>query len=167
MRTYTQGEIDYLITCPKVITNPPKKQMTLNRGHYRNSMELHSKDGEHRFFVFMRKNAMFQEDFSIGLEYIPNDGSGQLCLYRCNGPHGVHSNDLATVTHHFSYHIHSAKDYNINSGRRSELYAELTDCYATFDDALNYFLSHCNILDAERYFPVIKQLELFSEEEPS
>lgn len=164
MRTYTQEEIDYLIKCPKVITNPPKKEMVLVYGHYRNSMNLHSTDGTHNFFVFMRKHAMFAENFTIGLDYIPNDGSGHLCLLRCNGPHGGHTNELLTDTHHFGYHIHVAKDYNINNGRKSELYAELTDRYATFEDALAYFIEYCNIIDAEKYFLKFKQLTLFTEE---
>lgn len=29
---YTQSEIDYLLTCSKVITDPPKKEFYLDRG---------------------------------------------------------------------------------------------------------------------------------------
>jgi len=31
---YTQQEIDDLIGCPKVVSEPPKREMKLDRGHY-------------------------------------------------------------------------------------------------------------------------------------
>jgi len=158
MHKYTQNEIDNLIKCPKVITNPPKRVMTLDNGHYRNNMELKSEDGQHIFHVFIRENAKFAENFSIGLDYLPPEGES-ICLFRCNGPHGEHSNDL-TTTHHYACHVHVAKDYNINAGRKSELYAETTASYISFEEALLHFLNYCNIKGAEKYMPNLRQLSL-------
>ena len=39
-RRYTQQEIDDLIGCPKVVSEPPKREMKLDRGHFRNDMRL-------------------------------------------------------------------------------------------------------------------------------
>jgi len=39
-RRYTQQEIDDLIACPKVVSEPPKREMKLDRGHFRNDMRL-------------------------------------------------------------------------------------------------------------------------------
>ena len=68
MKTYTQTEIDELIHCPKVIMDPPRKEMRLDRGSRRNDMGLASENGKRRFSVFMRVNEAFRENFSIGLE---------------------------------------------------------------------------------------------------
>lgn len=158
---FTQDKIDSLIKCPKIITKPPKKNMILHEGHYRNHMELESKDGQHKFFVFMRKNEMFEENFSIGLEYLSPDGT-RLCLVRFNGPHGEHINDFDFDNPHLNYHIHIAKEENIIKGLKPEKYAEVTRKFATFDEALLYFLDFCNITDKDKYFNI--QLSLFSEE---
>ena len=42
MKTYSQEEIDSLISCPKVIAEPPKREMRSERGSKRNNMELRS-----------------------------------------------------------------------------------------------------------------------------
>jgi hypothetical protein len=34
-RRYTQEEIDGLIGCPKLASEPPKRHMKLDRGHFR------------------------------------------------------------------------------------------------------------------------------------
>lgn len=165
LRNYTNSEIKDLIACPKCIVEAPRRTMFLTEGHYRNSLELRSIDGEHRFHVFMRKNVKFEENFTIGLEYIPGDGSGSICLFRCNGPHGEHMNEFESASHFFGYHIHIAKEEYVNSGYKSDKYAEITNRFATFQDALAYFVSECNIIDVEKYFPAIKTISLFDDEE--
>jgi len=40
-----QNEIDLLIQCPKNITGPPKKEIQLFDGYWRNDMKLQSADG--------------------------------------------------------------------------------------------------------------------------
>ena len=65
-RRYTQQEIDDLIGCPKVVSEPPKREMRLDRGHFRNDMRLKSTDDKLEFRVFMRRNEDLPENFSIG-----------------------------------------------------------------------------------------------------
>lgn len=163
VRQYTQEEIDALIKCPKTISNnnPPRKAMALEKGHYRNGMDLQSLDGKNKFQVYMRKNAKFEENFTIGLDYIPADGSGRITLLRCNGPHGGHINTWEFESPHFGHHIHIAKADNINDGLKSDIYAEVTQKYSTYFDALFYFLKYCNIQGYEKYFTMIRQLRLF------
>lgn len=159
MKEYTQAEIDLLIKCPKVIINPPKREMALIYGHLRNGMDLESEDGLHRFTVFMRINETFLENFTIGLDYVPKDRGGRLCLLRCNGPHGEHSNNR-NFDAHYGYHIHKAIAKYINKGLKSDIYAELTEEYATYNDALIFFLKYCNIRGAEKYIINYRQLSL-------
>jgi len=71
MKLYTQSEIDNLINCQKIIIEPPPKNMRVERGHLKKDMKLHSVDSKHKFSVFMRMNERFNENFSIGLIYIP------------------------------------------------------------------------------------------------
>lgn len=54
--------------------------MQLSNKHYRNGMKLKSTDGELEFSVFMRKNEMFHENFSIGLVFHPKDDPQEVHL---------------------------------------------------------------------------------------
>jgi hypothetical protein len=109
----------------------------------------------------MRKNEDFEENFSMGLVYSPKDVRGDVCIFRCNGPHGPH----VSFDHHDRHHLHVAKEETLNSGLKAERTAFITQEYASFDDALGYFLKKCNITDAEKYFPNILQRRLFEGEE--
>ena len=88
MRTYSEEEINELIRCDKVVSEPPKKAMVSRFGHRRNDMRLRSKEGELDFTIFMRINDAFPENFSIGLVHSPKDERGTIILLRFNGPHG-------------------------------------------------------------------------------
>ena len=129
-------------------------------------MTLASLDGERRFSVFMRVNGRFPENFSVGLVYDPRDEPGNLTLLRCNGPHGEHDNSPIEDMHpHFGYHIHRARADVMNDGLLPEKFAELTDAYASFPEALHHFLKLANLVGAEAYFSTAYQLPLISSEE--
>ncbi len=81
MKFLTDEEIQFLISCPKVIITPPKTKLVLTQSHFRNGMELSSQDGGYRFTAFMRKNEMFQENFSIGLRYHPAVATQRALFY--------------------------------------------------------------------------------------
>ncbi len=166
MRSYSQSELENLITCAKSISEPPKRSMTLERRSYRNDMMVTSTDGQHRFHVFIRQSEDFPENFSIGLEYMPQDGSGSIILLRCNGPHAAHVNFVDLPDHHYVHHVHTATPEAIDAGLRSERNAQITTEYGTFQDALAYFVRRSSILGAESYFKYVtadiaKQMELF------
>lgn len=150
--SYSDKEIADLISCPKKVKTPPKQNMTLERGNYRNDMILSSQDESLEFKVFIRKNVDFPENFSIGLEYRPHDESG-FCLLRCNGPHGTFEGTPETDRWHFYYHLHKAKPANLQAGARAERGGELTKEYASFEDALPYFLKLINVQEYRKYFP--------------
>ena len=86
---YNQNEIDALISCPKSLTEPPKRDLRLVGADWRNDMTLQSEGCKGEFAVFFRRSDDFPENFSIGLKYDPKDGSGEITLLRCNGQHGV------------------------------------------------------------------------------
>jgi len=162
LKILSDEEIQFLISCPKKITSPPKQKNILSQGHYRNGMELYSEDGEHRFTVFMRVSEAFEENFSIGLRYHPSDDPERIILLRCNGPHGEHRNSLdGRNSHYWTYHIHFAKEIIIKKGLRSESFAEETNDYSNYSDALAFFLQYCNIKNHAKYFRHIAQPSLF------
>ena len=156
MKIWTQAELDELIFCPKQMVDAPRKEMRSERGHLRNDMTLCSRDGEWRFSVFMRINERFPENFFIGLIYDPKDEPGDIVLLRCNGKHGEYDNSpVDDPQPHFGYHIHRARADVINAGLLPQKFAELTDAYASFQEALHHFLKLVNVIDAEIYFPTI------------
>ena len=157
----TQEHIDQLIACCKVISDPPRKEMVEDRGHKRNDMRLISEDERYAFSVFMRVNSKFQENFSIGLVYLVPDERNRIDLLRCNGPHGEHANDFHADSHHVGCHVHVAKFETLEQQRFPLLYAETTKGYATYEEALRYFLKRCNITGWEKHFPLIEKLPLF------
>lgn len=153
---YTDEHIEELITCPKEVTDPPPKEMKKERGHWKKSFELESKDGDHRFLAFIRYNDEFIENFSVGLIYNPRERRGKIHLLRCNGPHG----GTREFDHHDKPHIHKAKPEIINQELNSETYIEVTDRYASWQEALQFFIRRVNIKNAAEHFPP-PQSELF------
>lgn len=165
MRTYTQSELDELIGCPKVVVQPPKREMKLERGSRRNDMEVESREGKRKFSVFMRVNEALPENFSIGLMYHPADDPASVPLLRCNGQHGPHANrvgDMATVN---GFHVHKATEEAMVEEMEAWHHAAVTKEYASYQQGLAHFLRIANIKDAERYFPEIGQAVLFTADE--
>jgi len=46
---------------------------------------------------------------------------------------------------------------------RAERTAYITKEYASFQDAIGYFIKKCNIIEAEKYFAGILQYKLFAQ----
>ena len=159
MAEFTQDFIDELISCEKTVVQPPKKQMAVVGDHFRNDMTLVALKHEYTFAVFMRKSCIFEENFTIGLQYVLPEG-GRITILRCNGPHGEHCNDLPGGDHFMGYHIHKATEEAIASDCKPEIQAELTTEYSTYDDAFCYFLSACNVIDRHKYYPSKGQMSL-------
>ena len=167
-RRYTQQEIDDLIGCPKVVSEPPKREMKLDRGHFRNDMRLKSTDDKLEFRVFMRRSEDLPENFSIGLAFLAKDGSGEVVLFRCNGPHGGYNDAFDPDHPHWDYHAHRASAEMIEAGLRPERAATINRDFASYEEAVQYFLRATNIADARTYFADLAQGILpFPAEEPT
>ncbi|MGC9218500.1 MAG: DUF6978 family protein [Athalassotoga sp.] len=152
---YNQTFINELIKIQKKILDPPKKEMILERAYYRNEFKIESQDGKYQFNVFLRQNADFIENFSIGLVYLPFDDDS-ITLCRFNGPHGGREDSLT----HWVSHIHIAKKENIEKGLKPEKYAEKTDLYSTFPEAIVAFMRYCNIIGWKEYFQGYSQIPM-------
>ena len=42
----------------------------------------------------MRRSEDLPENFSVGLVFLPGDGTGEVTLLRCNGPHGAYNDSF-------------------------------------------------------------------------
>ncbi|MGO9256351.1 MAG: hypothetical protein ACLQU1_08640 [Bryobacteraceae bacterium] len=167
-RRYTQREIDDLIAGPKVVSEAPKREMKLDRGHLRNDMRLKSTDGKLEFRVFMRRSEDLPENFSIGLAFLAKDGSGEVVLLRCNGPHGGYNDSFDPEHPHWDYHVHRASAEMIDAGQRPEKVATINRDFASYEEAVQYFLRATDITDARTYFAELAQGTLpFPNEEPT
>jgi hypothetical protein len=166
-RRYSQEEIDRLISCAKVISDPPKGKLRPDRGHLRDDMRLKSEDGELEFRVFMRRSQDLPENFSIGLTFLPKDGTGELPLLRCNGPHGGYNDSFDAEHPHWDFHVHRASAGMIEAGQRPEKLAVASREFASYEEALQYFLRTTNVTDASAHFAEIAQGVLpFAKEDP-
>lgn len=157
MKAFTQDELDLLIACPKTIVEPPRRELREERGSLRNDLRLRSADGALEFSVFLRVNADFPENFSIGLVHSPPDERGSITLVRCNGPHGPYNADLADPEAHFEYHVHQASAARLEAGLKAEGDGRATREYASYREALVHFLRLVNLQEAARYFPDLQQ----------
>jgi hypothetical protein len=167
-RRYTQEEIDSLIGCAKVISDPPRRDLKLDRGHFRNDMQLKSIDAKLEFRVFMRRSEDLPENFSIGLAFVPKDGSAEVVLLRCNGPHGGCNDSFDPEHPHWDFHVHRASATMIDSGQRPEKAATVSRDFASYEEALQYFLSTTNVTNARAWFADIVQGTFpFAEQEPT
>ena len=160
--TYSEDDLKNLITCRKRISQPPRDEMRREGNTLRNEMELESLDTQHSFYVFMRQSREFSENFSIGIDYLPRDEPGRFCLLRCNGRHGGNREH----PHHSHCHIHRSTAGDVNAGIRAERHIEQIGEYASYRDALFYFLKLINITESDlaKHFPEIIQADLFGGE---
>jgi hypothetical protein len=159
--SFSQDELDGLIACPKEITEPPKREMKLDGAQFRNSAKLvASNEIKGEFTIFMRQNEDFPENFSIGLKYSPQDGRETITLIRCNGKHGDFNASFDREHPHSDFHIHQASESAIEAGYAPEKVADRTSEYASFEEALQYFVKVINLnpKDAQRHFPVKAQI---------
>lgn len=165
-RRYTQDDIDSLIGCAKVVSDPPKRELKLDRGHFRNDMRLKSTDGKLEFRAFMRRSEDLPENFSIGLVFLPKESIGEVLLLRCNGPHGGYNDSFDPEHPHWDFHVHRANSEMIEVGQRPEKAAAVNRDFASYEEAVQYFLRATNVTDARIYFTDIAQGKLpFAEEE--
>lgn len=156
---YTQEVLDDLIGCRKTITDPPKKNLSSLYGHKRNGFKAKCEDGR-QFTVFIRISEKFEENFSIGLKFDSPEGES-ITLLRCNGPHGEYLDPNAQPHWHSDYHYHRANIRNIDLGKKPEAGGTHTIEYASYRQALRFFLRTTAIQWTDSHFPDLEQKSLF------
>ena len=94
------------------------------------------------FKVSIRKNLLDPLDFSVILIYLPKDEGRGFVLRRYNGKH-FHKNDLEGNQLH-DHHIHMATERYQQAGLKPEGYAEVSDEYASVQQAVKCLFRDAN-----------------------
>lgn len=160
LASITDDELNELIQCPKDITNHARKNMLVENGSERNDMVVISAKGYYTepqsFRIFIRRSILLPEDFSIGLIWMPTGHTG-IILLRYNGRHGLNR----SVEHQRVPHIHRLMAADIQAEKYDPHQAIETDEYHTLEEALPLFLKACHIINGEKDFPWIREMNLF------
>ncbi len=157
----TDQAIQDLIRSPKEIKRKvPNTGYKEENHHKRCALTLQNQKGE-SFWVFIRQNNNFIENYSIGLRYQTNNRElGSITLVRYNGPHGETSR--SQDGHYDKPHIHrmTAKEMESGSTQPLENHREITNGYNTFEQALEVFFGDIGVINYLEYFPESRQMSL-------
>ena len=161
----TDQDLATLVQAPKrIVRKTPDRGLREESGHKRCELELQPR-AHHggAFEAFIRHSSQFVENFSFGLKYRP-DGSPPrtLVLVRYNGPHGETSQ--AEDGHYTKPHIHrlTADALAEGSVQPRPTDRELTNRYASFEQAIVVFCEDAGIENYSDYFPQALQGILFN-----
>ena len=158
---YTDDEIKALIRCGKKVIAPPRESMRQKENTLRNEMTVQSIEDDGCFHIFMRKHVDYDENFSIGLEFLPGDGRQRVRLIRFNGPHEPPTSwESPSQSWHDGCHVHTANATNISAGFRADRTGVKTDLYRSYEEALGAFFREINLVDFREHFPTLGQRTL-------
>ena len=139
----SDDEIQRLINEPKPL--PPNYHLRLRlkpkRGHKEAELDF---EGVHRspFRLILRQSMRNPLDFSVIIAYCVPQTNIIFRLRRYNGKSHEHTNKLEGDKF-YDFHIHQATKRYQDAGLREDAYAEPTDRYADFHDALQCMLANC------------------------
>jgi hypothetical protein len=156
---FSQADLEQLIVCSKRVTDPPRTEMKVENGYTRNDFRLESLDSAHQFQAFFRRNERFPENFSLGLIYLPSDAV-RFPLVRVNGPHGDFNCSFDPSHPHSDTHVHRMSAEDLAAGIMKPRLVAVSREYASFEQAIPYFLNLVKVMDAGLYFDRYLQLEL-------
>lgn len=141
----TDIEIKSLIEDVKPIfskeINDIRPQLKSKRQHKEHEIDILSLTGN-MFKIKVRVNNINVLDFSVILMY-QDDNKKWYILRRYNGNSHRHTNKIEKEILR-SFHIHKATERYQRAGYKIEYYAEGTDLYSNWHDALNLMLKDCN-----------------------
>jgi len=114
-------------------------------------------ENESDFRLIFRQSLLNPLDFSIILAYRPSHSNILFRLRRYNGKSHEHTNIIEGETF-YDYHIHQATERYQEIGAREDSYAEQTDRFSEFNQAIS-----CLIMDCGLEIPSGTQRPLFEE----
>jgi hypothetical protein len=155
----TDNEITQLIQERKTLPEDyrMKIQVRSKRGHKERELDLIGVDGS-EFRLILRQSVFNPLDFSVILAYRIPQSNQLFRLRRYNGKSHEHTNRIEGNTF-YDFHIHFATERYQDIGAREDTYAETTDRFADFQQAITCMLSDCAF-----ELPFDPQGKLFEEE---
>ncbi len=140
----SDSEIQALIEDAKPLSSEVLKEIKLknkeNRAYKEYELEVESNSGKN-FRIRIRENTINILDFSVILIYVDEKRKYHI-LRRYNGKH-IHKNEIEKNKFR-DFHIHMATQRYPEAGFRIDGYAEVTDSYKNWKDALMKMLQDCN-----------------------
>ena len=135
-------EIDDLVQERKPLPEDyrAKIQMRAKTGHKERELDVKGEDGN-EFRLILRQGTINPLDFSIILAYRPPKSNQLFRLRRYNGKHW-HTNLIEERTF-FDFHIHQATTRYQEIGSNEDSYAEPTERFSDFSQALSCMLIEC------------------------
>ena len=160
----TNQDIQAPIRWPKAIVDKsPGRDYREEYGQRRCDLNLQAADDSGlTFSVFVRRSIRLPGNFSIGLRYPVNEGKlTTITLTRYNGPHG--ETDRSADGHYALPHIHYITEEEIEAGHSQpqESHRELTNSYATFEEAMLVFFQDTATGNYARFFPELREPRMF------
>lgn len=142
----SDDEISELVEEEKILPDDFGKSIKLKeREHTKfkvGEVFIQSRSGN-RFQIIIRTNTINRFDFSIILLYV-DENNIQYILRRYNGKH-QHKNKIENVSI-YGFHIHKATERYQREYDRIDGYAEITDAYSNWGDALSQMIQDCNFV---------------------
>jgi len=141
--TLSDEEISRFINTSKALPDDyqTKIQARAKRGHKESEMDVQGDDGS-EFRLILRQGLINPLDFSIILAYRPPKSNQLFRLTRYNGRSHEHTNTIEGETF-YDYHVHVATQRYQEIGAREDSYAQPTDRYADFHQAISCMLADC------------------------
>lgn len=157
----TEQDIERLISCKKVVSKTPPKELKKDGQQLRGEFELESQEDNYSFEVKIRKHIKFIENFSIVLVYRDPE-HGAITLLRCNGNHNQTILKSDRQHQHFLFHVHRMTVDYLDNGQKTDppFWKEVKE-YASYEQALFWFFQQCKVMDFTRHFPEIAQLSFW------
>ena len=118
-----------------------KIQVRPKRGHKERELDIKGKNGND-FRVILRQSVLNPLDFSIILAFRPAQSNIFFRLRRYNGKSHEHTNLIEGDTF-YNYHIHQATERYQHMGAREDSYAEPTDRFSDFHEAVSCLIEDC------------------------
>ena len=154
--TYSDDEIDRLLVERKPLPNGwwERTRLLPKRGHEERHLGIPRAEGG-EFRLILRQSLTNPLDFSVVLAVEKPQSNQVFRLRRHDGKSHEHTNKIEKETF-YDFHIHMATQRYQERGADEDGYAEVTDRYSDFHDALN-----CMLADANFVTPRNDQLDLF------
>ncbi len=154
----SDNDIERLVQEKKLLSSDyqTKIQVRPKRGHKERELDIKGEDGND--FRFILRQSLFNPlDFSVILVYRPPQSNILFRLRRYNGKSHEHTNPIEEGTF-YAYHIHQATERYQQIGAREDTYAEPTNRFSDFHQAIS-----CIIDDCAFETPFDPQTKLFEE----
>ena len=133
-----------------------KIQTRPKRGHKERELDVKGSDGSD-FCLIFRQSLLNPLDFSIILAYRPPNSNQLFRLQRYNGKSHEHTNTIERDTF-YDFHIHQASERYQQLGAREDAFAEPTDRFSEFHEAVSCMINNCGF-----EVPFDPQRKLFEE----